>query len=78
MIDTDPVRKAGISSTDDEHAAALERAASIRAWLAARGWREPVTADSATARTYSTGLTYRTMPQYRPRPALFGGAGIAV
>lgn len=45
-IDTDPVRKAGISSTDDEHAAALERAASIRAWLAARGWREPVTADS--------------------------------
>lgn len=46
LIDADPVRPAGISSSDSEHAAALQRAADIRAWLTARGWPRPVLADS--------------------------------
>ena len=49
LIDADPLRPGGItdiSSSNEEHAAALERAAEIRQWLTARGWPEPVTADS--------------------------------
>ena len=45
-LDFDPVRPAGISSTDAEHTAALERAASCVTWLRAHGWPDPVTADS--------------------------------
>lgn len=33
LIDFDPVRPAGISSTDEEHAAALARARDCRRWL---------------------------------------------
>ena len=45
-LDFDPVRPAGISATEAEHAAALERAAACTDWLKARGWPDPVSADS--------------------------------
>lgn len=45
-FDFDPQRPAGISSTDIEHAAAIERAAAAAAYLAGWGWPEPITADS--------------------------------
>lgn len=46
LLDFDPVRPAGISSTDSEHESALERAKECRDWLRGRGWPEPVLADS--------------------------------
>lgn len=50
-VDVDPrvnkrKRPAGISSADEEHDAALARAAAIREWLSLQGWPEPVVADS--------------------------------
>ncbi|MGA8597254.1 MAG: hypothetical protein WB676_21265 [Bryobacteraceae bacterium] len=45
-IDCDPVRPAGISSSDPEHAAALIRAQEIRQLLDEEGWPEPLYADS--------------------------------
>ncbi|MDD1723498.1 MAG: hypothetical protein LUQ07_00045 [Methanospirillum sp.] len=45
-IDVDPVRPAGVSSTDAEHEAALIKAVQIAAYLADIGWPEPVMADS--------------------------------
>ena len=45
-IDCDPVRPAGISSTEEEHAAALQRAKEIQDFLTARGWPEPIYCDS--------------------------------
>lgn len=46
LIDLDPVRPSGISSTDAEHEAAQERARKCRDWLSTQGWPEPVFADS--------------------------------
>lgn len=46
LIDLDPRRAAGISSTDAEHAAALGRAGDIQGWLAERDWPAPILADS--------------------------------
>jgi len=46
LIDCDPVRPAGISSTDAEHDAALARATEIAEQLQAEGWPEPIAADS--------------------------------
>jgi hypothetical protein len=46
LIDADPVRPAGISSTDAEHAAALARIQDIMAYLKAAGWPTPIVADS--------------------------------
>jgi hypothetical protein len=46
LIDFDPVRSAGISSTDAEHDAALERAKVMRETLAGWGWPAPIFADS--------------------------------
>ena len=46
LVDCDPVRPAGISSTDDEHTAALDRAKMIRAEMAVLGWPNPVYATS--------------------------------
>ena len=46
LIDVDPVRPAGISSTDAEHAAALRRIREIVAYLTADGWPTPIIADS--------------------------------
>lgn len=45
-IDFDPVRPAGISSTDAEHQAALELAEKCREWLGSQGWPSPIFADS--------------------------------
>lgn len=45
-LDFDPVRPADISSTDVEHATALERTAACTTWLRERGWPQPVRADS--------------------------------
>jgi hypothetical protein len=45
-IDFDPVRPTGISSTEDEHHAALARAQACQSWLTTLGWPEPVYADS--------------------------------
>jgi hypothetical protein len=47
LVDLDPVRPSGISSTDLEHQAALSRAARIAEWLTgALGWPAPTTLDS--------------------------------
>ncbi|MBK8184915.1 MAG: AAA family ATPase [Candidatus Competibacteraceae bacterium] len=45
-VDIDPVRPAGISSSDEEHAAALEKGRAIKAWLDTQGWPTPLMADS--------------------------------
>ncbi|MGE3110104.1 MAG: YfjI family protein [Phycisphaerales bacterium] len=45
-IDIDPVRPAGISSSDDEHDLARRRARDVVAYLRDRGWPEPVVGDS--------------------------------
>ncbi len=46
LIDCDPMRPAGIASSDDEHDAALARLEDIVAWLTAQGFAPPITADS--------------------------------
>lgn len=46
LLDFDPVRPAGISSSDAEHQAALERASTCAAWLTEQGWPAPIVADS--------------------------------
>lgn len=45
-IDLDPVREPGLSATEAEHQAAAVTAARVAAWLQARGWPDPVVADS--------------------------------
>ncbi|ACL17332.1 sigma-70 RNA polymerase sigma factor region 4 domain-containing protein [Methanosphaerula palustris] len=46
LIDIDPARPSGVSSSEEEHAAALTRAADIAAALGERGWPAPVAGDS--------------------------------
>ena len=46
LIDFDAVRPSGISSTDAEHAGAIERAHVVQAHLRDAGWAEPILADS--------------------------------
>ncbi len=55
LVDIDAVRPAGISSTDTEHDAAIAKAKVIREALAARGWPQPILADSGNG----THLLYR-------------------
>ncbi|MGA2333947.1 MAG: hypothetical protein ABSG08_01115 [Terriglobales bacterium] len=45
-LDFDPVRAAGISATDAEHDAAIQRASDARDWLHGQGWSDPILADS--------------------------------
>ena len=45
-VDIDPVRPSGVSSTDEEHDAALAAAERIEAYLAEQGFPAPVRADS--------------------------------
>ena len=45
-VDLDPVRPSGVSSTDAEHAAALDAAGRIAAYLSEQGFGDPVRADS--------------------------------
>lgn len=46
LVDCDPIRKSGISSTKEEHEAALDLARKIRSELRRMGWPEPVLVDS--------------------------------
>ena len=46
LLDLDPIRPQGVSSSDPEHDAALNLAALIREDLAGRGWPEPLSGDS--------------------------------
>jgi hypothetical protein len=46
LVDFDPSRPAGVSSTDEEKAAAWQVATACLEWLTACGWPQPVTADS--------------------------------
>jgi len=46
LIDCDAKRPSGVSATDDEHEAALEKALAIRDGLLAMGWPMPIFADS--------------------------------
>jgi putative DNA primase/helicase len=74
LIDLDPERPAGISSSHEEHQAALQRTQTIRAELLEEGWPEPVIADSGNgahllysidlsveAGAKETGLVHRTL-----------------
>jgi hypothetical protein len=45
-IDLDPVRPSGISSTNEEHTAAIDRGIRIRKTLSEEGWPDPILADS--------------------------------
>jgi len=45
-VDIDPIRPSGVSSTDEEHAAALTAAERIAAYLAEQGFPAPIRADS--------------------------------
>lgn len=56
LVDVDPVRPAGIASTDAEHEAALDRALAIRAGLGELGWPEPVRLDSGNGSYLIYGL----------------------
>jgi hypothetical protein len=50
FVDIDAVRPSGISSTDEQHQAALERAWQIRQWLMEEcGWPAPVVMDSGNS-----------------------------
>lgn len=46
LVDCDPVRPAGISSTDEEHEFAHQRAKEIRDGLSSMGWPQPIYCDS--------------------------------
>jgi len=45
-IDIDPLRPSGVSSTDEEHTLALDKAEEVAQWLASLGFPDPVRADS--------------------------------
>jgi hypothetical protein len=79
LIDTDPVRPAGIASSDEEHKAALDRAAAIDAYLTANGWPFPIKADSGNGGQLiyridlpadDAGLVQRCLVQCTSRPHL--------
>lgn len=46
LVDLDPVRPTGISSSDYELGEATQRASDIRDWLTSLGWPEPIVAGS--------------------------------
>jgi len=46
LIDVDPVRPSGVSSTDEEKAAAFEVVSHVRAYLTKMGWPQPIFVDS--------------------------------
>ena len=45
-VDFDPVRPAGVSSSDEEHEAAIERARECGRFMVRQGWPTPILADS--------------------------------
>ena len=46
LVDFDPVRKTGVSSTDAEKETAFKRATTVKLWLGEQGWPLPVEGDS--------------------------------
>lgn len=46
LVDVDPKRPSGISSSDSERAAAVEVVGRVKSFLAASGWSAPIEADS--------------------------------
>lgn len=46
LVDADPVRLARISSTDEEHELALGQTREVAAYMRAKGWADPIIADS--------------------------------
>jgi len=46
LLDIDPTRPSGISSSKEEKAAAKAKAKEVRDWLTSQGWPQPVIADS--------------------------------
>jgi hypothetical protein len=54
LIDIDPVRPSGVSSSDKEHAAALDMAQEMKNDLTASGWPDPLASDSGNG----AGLIY--------------------
>ena len=57
-LDFDPIRKAGVSSSDEELQAALDLALGCRFYLATRGFPEPLYACSGKALTCSIRSTW--------------------
>jgi hypothetical protein len=69
-VDIDPVRPSGVSSTEEEHNAALNAAERIAAYLAEQGFGAPVRADSGNG----AHLLYRIdLPNDEPSTALVKG-----
>jgi len=46
LIDLDPIRPSGISSSDEEHQKAIEKAGMIKSYLREQSFGEPIVADS--------------------------------
>ncbi len=75
LIDVDPVRPSGVSSSDDEHQAALDRAAEIAAALGEMGWPAPIAGDSGNG----AHLLYRVdLPNDDQATALIRAALVAL
>lgn len=55
-VDFDPVRPADISSSREEHQAAMDRADLVRETMASLGWPEPIVADSGNGAHLLYGL----------------------
>jgi len=71
LIDIDPDRPSGISSSDAEHEAAIAAARAVYQWLKFRGWPAPVVADSGNG----AHLLYRVdMPNDEESRDLFKAA----
>jgi len=62
LIDADPERPSGISSTDEEHDMALARSLAIQAWLTDMGWPQPLRADSGNGGHLVYGLDLPNEP----------------
>lgn len=86
LVDLDAKRPAGISSSDEEHAAALALAADVRAYLREADWPDPIYADSGNGAhllyridlpndDHSTALVKRCLEALQ---AKFGGPSIGV
>ena len=65
LVDLDPVRPAGVSSSDEEHAAAIQRAYRIADDMA-REWDRPIVRTPATAAICCMTLTFRTTGRHYP------------
>ena len=86
IVDLDPERPADISSTEQEHAAALARANEVRDALSVEGWSEPVVLDSGNGAQlwYSLGLPNDGESRDLLRRVLlaldlrFGGGGVHI